>query len=160
MSKYGLEVGTPDIKSVGSITFGPEGILFVAAAGNSSSDNDRSPHYPSSYDLGNVVSVAAVNRNDQLSSFSNFGAKSVHVAAPGEEIVSTWLEHDFRELKGTSMAAPFVSGVAALILAENPTMSVDDLRAKLLQSVDKIPSLNGKVSSGGRINAAKAVGAD
>jgi len=137
-----------------------EGILFVAAAGNSSSDNDRSPHYPSSYDLGNVVSVAAVNRNDQLSSFSNFGAKSVHVAAPGEEILSTWLEHDFRELRGTSMAAPFVSGVAALILAENPTMSVDDLRAKLLKSFDKLPSLNGKVSSGGRINAAKAVGAD
>ena len=139
---------------------GEEGILFVAAAGNASSDNDRAPHYPASYDLGNVISVAAVNRNDQLASFSNYGAKSVQVAAPGEEILSTWLEHDFRELKGTSMATPFVSGVAALILSQNPNLPVSDLRAKLLNSVDPIPSLKGKVSSGGRINAAKAVGAD
>ncbi len=139
---------------------GDEGILFVAAAGNSSSDNDRAPHYPASYDLGNVISVAAVNRSDQLASFSNFGAKSVHVAAPGEEILSTWLEHDFRELKGTSMATPFVSGVAALILSQNPNLPLSDLRAKLLKSVDPIPSLKGKVSSGGRINAAKAVGVE
>lgn len=138
---------------------GDEGILFVAAAGNSSSDNDRNPHYPSSYDLNNVISVAALNRNDVLASFSNFGAKSVHIAAPGEEIVSTWLKHGFEEKGGTSMATPFVSGVAALMLSQNPRMSVEDLRAKLLKSVDKISALNGKVSSGGRINAAKAVGA-
>jgi subtilisin family serine protease len=137
-----------------------EGILFVAAAGNASTDNDQTPHYPSSYNLGNVVSVAATNRNDQLASFSNYGAKSVNVAAPGEEILSTWLEHGFTEKKGTSMATPFVAGVAALILSQNPKMSVDDLRAKLLQSVDPIASLKGKVSSGGRINAAKAVGAE
>jgi subtilisin family serine protease len=137
-----------------------EGILFVAAAGNASSDNDQTPHYPSSYNLGNVVSVAALNRNDQLASFSNYGAKSVHVAAPGEEILSTWLEHSFLEKKGTSMATPFVAGVAALILSENPKMSVDDLRARLLKSVDPVSSLKGKVSSGGRINAAKAVGAE
>jgi subtilisin family serine protease len=139
---------------------GDEGILFVAAAGNSSSDNDRAPHYPASYELVNVISVAAVNRNDQLASFSNYGAKSVQVAAPGEEILSTWLEHDFRELKGTSMATPFVSGVAALILSQNPNLPISDLRAKLLKSVDPIASLKGKVSSGGRINAAKAVGAE
>jgi subtilisin family serine protease len=137
-----------------------EGILFVAAAGNSSSNNDQTPHYPSSYNLGNIVSVAAMDRNDQLGSFSNYGAKSVHIAAPGQEILSTWLEHGFTEKKGTSMATPFVAGVAALILAENPKMSVSDLRARLLQSVDVLPSLKGKVSSGGRINAAKAVGAD
>ena len=137
-----------------------EGILFVAAAGNSSSDNDQTPHYPSSYNLGNVVSVAALNRNDELASFSNYGAKSVNVAAPGEEILSTWLEHGFEEKQGTSMATPFVSGVAALILSQNPKMSVDDLRAKLLKSVDVLASLRGKVSSGGRINAAKAVGAE
>lgn len=137
-----------------------EGILFVAAAGNASTDNDQTPHYPSSYNLGNVVSVAATNRNDQLASFSNYGATSVNVAAPGEEILSTWLEHGFSEKKGTSMATPFVAGVAALILSQNPKMSVDDLRAKLLRSVDPLPSLKGKVSSGGRINAAKAVGAE
>jgi subtilisin family serine protease len=139
---------------------GDEGILFVAAAGNASSDNDKTPHYPSSYDLANVISVAALNRNDQLASFSNYGIRSVHVAAPGEEIISTWLEHSFEEKRGTSMATPFVSGVAALILAQNPNMSVTDLRAQLLNSVDKLASLKRKVSSGGRINAAKAVGAD
>lgn len=137
-----------------------EGILFVAAAGNSSSNNDQTPHYPSSYNLGNVVSVAALDRNDQLTSFSNYGAKSVHIAAPGQEILSTWLEHGFTEKRGTSMATPFVSGVAALILSQNPKMSVNDLRARLLKSVDVLPSLKGKVSSGGRINAAKAVGAE
>lgn len=137
-----------------------EGILFVAAAGNSSSDNDLAPHYPSSYNLGNVVSVAALNRRDELASFSNYGAKSVNVAAPGEEILSTWLKNGFEEKKGTSMATPFVAGVAALVLAQNPTISVDDLRALLLKSVDPVPALKGKVSSGGRINAAKAVGAE
>ena len=137
-----------------------EGILVVAAAGNASTDNDQTPHYPSSYNLGNIVSVAATNRNDQLASFSNYGAKSVHVAAPGEEILSTWLEHGFSEKKGTSMATPFVAGVAALILSQNPQMSVADLRARLLKSVDPLSALKGKVSSGGRINAAKAVGAE
>ena len=137
-----------------------EGILFVAAAGNSSSNNDQTPHYPSSYNLGNVISVAALDRNDQLAPFSNYGAKSVHVAAPGQEILSTWLEHGFTEKQGTSMATPFVAGVAALILAENSTMPVSELRARLLKSVDVLPALKGKVSSGGRINAAKAVGAE
>ena len=137
-----------------------EGILFVAAAGNDTSDNDQTPHYPSSYNLGNIVSVAAINRNNELTAFSNFGAKSVNVAAPGEEILSTWLNHSFAEKKGTSMATPFVAGVAALILSQHPKMSVDDLRATLLKSVDAVDSLKGKVSTGGRINAAKAVGAE
>lgn len=137
---------------------GEEGILVVAAAGNATSDNDLKPHYPASYELNNVISVAAVNRHDELTAFSNFGVKSVHVAAPGEGIVSTWLQHDFSEKKGTSMATPFVAGVAALILATNPGMSIDELRARLLKSVDQIPSLKAKVSTGGRINAAKAVG--
>jgi thermitase len=135
-----------------------EGILFVAAAGNSSSDNDVTPHYPSSYNLGNVVSVAALNRKDELAVFSNYGAQSVNVAAPGEEILSTWLKNGFEEKKGTSMATPFVAGVAALVLARNPNISVEELRALLLKSVDPLPALKGKVSSGGRINAAKAVG--
>jgi subtilisin family serine protease len=137
-----------------------EGILFVAAAGNAGSDNDQTPHYPSGYNLGNLISVAALDRRDQLTSFSNYGAKSVQVAAPGQDILSTWLDHGFTEKQGTSMATPFVAGVAALIVAQNPKISVDDLRAKILKSVDPIPALKGKVSSGGRINAAKAVGAE
>jgi subtilisin family serine protease len=134
------------------------GILFVAASGNASVDNDKSPHYPSSYNVGNVISVAALDRNDQLTSFSNFGAKSVHIGAPGKDILSTWLDHEFRTASGTSMATPVVAGVAALVLANDPQMSVDELRQHVLDSVDKLPGLKGKTVTGGRINAAKAVG--
>ncbi|MGH9902482.1 MAG: S8 family serine peptidase, partial [Pyrinomonadaceae bacterium] len=138
---------------------GDEGILFVAAAGNASVNTDRSPHYPSSYQLPNVLAVAALNRRDEMASFSNFGPKSVHVAAPGAEILSTWLGVDYEEHSGTSMATPVVSGVAALVLAADSAMSVKELRERLLKSVDPLDALQGKVSSGGRINAARAVGA-
>lgn len=137
---------------------GENGILFVAAAGNSSTDNDKRPHYPSNYDLPNVISVAALDRADSLASFSNFGVKTVHVAAPGREIVSTWLGNAYREASGTSMATPYVSGVAALIIANEPNISVEKLRERVLASVDKLDALGGKVASGGRINAAKALG--
>jgi thermitase len=137
---------------------GEQGILFVAAAGNNSTDNDKRAHYPSNYNLPNVISVAALDRTDSLASFSNFGVKTVHVAAPGRDILSTWLNDDYREASGTSMAAPQVSGVAALVLAAEPKLSVEKLRERILKSVDKIDSLNGKVASGGRINAAKALG--
>lgn len=137
---------------------GDAGILFVAAAGNNGTDNDKRPHYPSNYDLPNVVSVAALDRTDTLTSFSNFGVKTVHIAAPGKDILSTWLGDQYREASGTSMAAPQVSGVAALIVAGSPRISVAKLRERLLKSVDKIESLNGKVASGGRLNAAKALG--
>jgi subtilisin family serine protease len=136
---------------------GEEGILFVAAAGNNSTSNDKLPHYPSNYDLPNVISVAALDRNDTLASFSNFGVKTVHIAAPGKEIPSTWLNDDYRDASGTSMAAPYVSGVAALILANEPKLSVEKLRDRILKSVDKIDSLTDKVKSGGRINAEKAL---
>ena len=137
---------------------GEEGILFVAAAGNASTDNDRRPHYPSNYDLPNVISVAAMDRTDALASFSNYGAKTVHIAAPGKDIISTWLNESYREASGTSMATPYVSGAAALILASEPKLSVEKLRERVLKSVDKLDGLNGKVESGGRLNAAKALG--
>jgi subtilisin family serine protease len=130
-------------------------ILFVAAAGNSSVDNDRTPHFPSSYP--NVMSVAALDRHDQLASFSNFGVKSVMVAAPGVDILSTWLNNEYEEKSGTSMATPVVSGVAALLLAKNPNMTVEDLRKRLMDTTDPIAALKGKTATGGRINAAKAL---
>ncbi len=138
---------------------GDEGILFIAASGNSSADSDRNPHYPAGYNLPNVISVAALNRNDELASFSNYGAKSVHLAAPGAEILSTWLGGTFEEHSGTSMATPEVVGVAALVLSVDPDLSVKELRERLLDSVDPLPALKGKTVTGGRINAARAVGA-
>ena len=132
-------------------------ILFVAAAGNSSVSNDRTPHFPSSYNVPNVVSVAALDRNDQLAKFSNWGAKSVAIGAPGVDILSTWLGNAYEEKSGTSMATPVVAGVAALIVAEHQGMSVDDVRKKLLASTDPIVALKGKTVTGGRINAAKAL---
>ena len=137
---------------------GDAGLLFVAAAGNNGTDNDKRPHYPSNYDLPNVISVAALDRNDELASFSNYGIKTVHVAAPGKDIVSTWLGDQYRGASGTSMATPQVSGVAALVIAAYPNITVAKLRERLLKSVDKIDSLSGKIASGGRLNAAKAVG--
>ncbi|MFL6467650.1 MAG: S8 family peptidase [Pyrinomonadaceae bacterium] len=136
---------------------GEAGILFVAAAGNNGTDNDKRPHYPSNYNLPNVISVAALDRADQLASFSNFGIKTVHVAAPGKDILSTWLNDDYRGASGTSMATPHVAGVAALILSKSPKLSVEKLRERILASVDKLPNLEGRVASGGRINAAKAL---
>ena len=136
---------------------GEAGILFVAAAGNNGTSNDKSKHYPSNYDLPNVISVAALDRTDQLASFSNFGVKTVHIAAPGKDILSTWLNDDYREASGTSMATPYVAGTAALVLAVEPKLSVEKLRERILNSVDKLDSLNGKIESGGRLNAAKAL---
>ena len=136
---------------------GEQGILFVAAAGNATTNNDKRPHYPSNYDLPNVISVAALDRTDSLASFSNYGAKTVHIAAPGREILSTWLNDEYREASGTSMATPYVAGIAALIVAHDPDISMEKLRERLLGSVDKLDSLNGKVASGGRVCALNAL---
>ncbi|MDQ3665139.1 MAG: S8 family serine peptidase [Acidobacteriota bacterium] len=136
------------------------GILFVAAAGNDGMNTDYLPQYPAGYNLGNLISVAALNRQDELASFSNYGVKSVDLAAPGANILSTWLGNEYEEHSGTSMATPMVSGIAALVLSKRPQLLVDELRFTLLKSVDKIPHLTGKVATGGRISAARAVGAE
>jgi len=136
---------------------GDAGMLFVAAAGNDGSNNDSRPHYPSNYDLPNVISVAALDRNDQLAGFSNFGVKTVHIAAPGKDILSTWLNDAYREASGTSMATPYVSGVAALIVASSPGISMKDLRDRILKTADPLDSLKGKVETGGRVCAANAI---
>ncbi|HVF66985.1 MAG TPA: S8 family serine peptidase [Pyrinomonadaceae bacterium] len=138
---------------------GEADILFVAAAGNDGMDADKTPHYPSNYKLPNVIAVAALDRKDQLAGFSNYGATSVHIAAPGREILSTWLDGAYEEHSGTSMATPFVAGVAGLVLSVEPNLSVKELRERLLGTVDKTDALKGKVSTGGRLNAARAVGA-
>ncbi|HEV2828599.1 MAG TPA: S8 family peptidase [Pyrinomonadaceae bacterium] len=133
------------------------GILFVVSSGSTGTNNDRSPRHPASYDIGNIISVAATNRSDALAQFSNYGVKSVHIAAPGEDLLTTALGNEYQLRSDTALAAAIVSGVAALALSAHPDASLDQLRSLLLESVDMLPALRGKVSTGGRINAIKAV---
>ncbi len=129
------------------------GILFVAAAGNSSSNTDTSPHYPSSYNLDNIVAVAATDHNDALASFSSYGATTVDLAAPGVDILSTFPGNSYGYLSGTSMATPHVSGALGLIFGRFPTIAAADAKSLLLNFTDPIPALDGRVLTGGRLNA-------
>jgi subtilisin family serine protease len=131
--------------------------LFVCAAGNGDADqigdnNDVYPFYPASYNLDNIISVAALNNSGNLTSFSNYGQTSVDLAAPGSGILSTHLSNSYYYMDGTSMATPFVTGAAAILYSENPTINMGELKAYLLDGVKKIPSLSTKVSTAGILN--------
>ena len=131
--------------------------LFVVAAGNDGASNDATPAYPCDYDLANVVCVAASDRDDALASFSNYGAASVDLAAPGVDIASTWPGARYASLSGTSMATPHVSGAAALLLAHDGGLTVAGLRSALLSSTHPSPALAGRVATGGRLDVAAAL---
>jgi Subtilase family/Divergent InlB B-repeat domain len=135
---------------------GTAGILDVAAAGNNSSDNDVEPFYPADYALDNLLPVASTNSAGNLSSFSNFGASSVPLAAPGENILSTFPTSTYQTDSGTSMAAPHVTGGAALLWAEHPTWTYQDVRSRLVQTVKPLSSLAGSVASCGQLNVGNA----
>ncbi|MDX6575897.1 MAG: hypothetical protein QOE96_1850 [Blastocatellia bacterium] len=136
---------------------GQSGILFVAAAGNETTDSDLHPHYPSNYSLPNVISVAATDSSDNLASFSNFGLHSVALGAPGVGILSTTPNNTYSSFSGTSMATPHVTGAAALLCAANPNLSVNQLRALLSFNGDTVASLQGKTLSGRRLNVFKSL---
>ncbi|MBI2659191.1 S8 family serine peptidase [Candidatus Woesearchaeota archaeon] len=137
------------------------GILFVAAAGNADNNNDITPTYPANYDVPNVVAVAATDHNDLKASFSSYGANSVHLGAPGVNVYSTvptgacslCSPSGYSSLSGTSMATPHVSGVAGLIKAQFPLLTSDGIKARLLEGVDLISSMQGITVTGGRVNA-------
>ena len=154
------------------------GVLFVAAAGNDGTNNDTTPHYPSNYDVPNVIAVAASDDSDQRALWggggggddcgflcssamavtpgSNYGPKTVDLAAPGKGILST-VPGGYNTLSGTSMATPHVAGAAGLILAKTPNLSVTELKARILDNVDVLPAFENIVLSGGRLNVAKAL---
>lgn len=135
------------------------GILFVAAAGNSGTNNDQQPHYPSNYENANVVAVAALDRNDGLANFSCFGATSVDLGAPGVSIFSCTAASDtsYDFYDGTSMATPHVSGVAALIKSHFPGAGAAELKQRLLQGARPIGALLGKSVTGGALDAAQSL---
>lgn len=130
-----------------------KGIVFVAAAGNDNSNNDSRASYPASYQVDNVISVASHTAQDTLSSFSNFGKNSVHVAAPGSNILSTTPGNQYKVFSGTSMATPHVSGVIGLLVAEMGRMPVLDLRERLMATTVPVGAYRKTTQAGGRVNA-------
>jgi subtilisin family serine protease len=142
---------------------GNAGVLVVAAAGNEGSNTDIEPEYPASYDLPNVISVAATDAGDSLVDFSNYGARTVDLGAPGDDIYSTVPTFanpsGYAYFSGTSMATPFVSGAAALYLSHAPSAPMTQVRDAILQSVDPLPSLAGKTVTGGRLDLSRLLGA-
>lgn len=140
------------------------GHLIIAASGNGGFDgrgdnNDSIPSYPASYTQDNIISVAAIDNDNRLASFSNFGATSVDLAAPGVMIASSYNSStsSYVYLDGTSMATPHVTGVAALIWSRNPTWTYSQVRSKILSTTKPLSSLAGKTVTGGCLNANNAI---
>ncbi|GIV36881.1 MAG: hypothetical protein KatS3mg032_1260 [Cyclobacteriaceae bacterium] len=135
------------------------GILFIAAAGNSTNNNDTNPSYPASYNNTNIIAVASIDSNGSISSFSNYGATTVDLGAPGRSIYSTVpaksrgrIVSAYASYSGTSMATPHVTGGAALYAASHPGATASQIKNAILNSVVPTSSLNGKTLTGGRLN--------
>lgn len=145
--------------------FSASPLLHICAAGNEGNDNDvsrfypdnRPVGYPATFALPNVISVAAANSRERLARFSNYGDQTVDLAAPGVKILSTVPGGGYETKSGTSMATPHVAGVAGLIATLYPEATPDQIKTRILANVDQLPSLKGKVLTGGRLNAARAL---
>ncbi|HEX4924172.1 MAG TPA: S8 family peptidase [Bdellovibrionales bacterium] len=133
------------------------GILFVAAAGNEKSNSDQQKYFPADYPEDNIISVTAINPSAQVLPTSNYGEKTVHIAAPGEGIFSTLPDGKYGLMTGTSQATAFVSGVAALILAHNREFNYRKVRDQILKTSDQILGLQDKTATSGKLNSYKAL---
>ncbi len=153
--KLGVDEPFPSVLKDAYDTVGAENIINVCAAGNEGTNNDADPHYPAAFDSPSIISVAASDRDDNRPSFSNYGAATVDLAAPGLVILST-LPASYGNLTGTSMATPFVSGAAGLLAQLNPSASVATLKSLLINNVDLLPQWAGLSVSGGRLNVYRA----
>ena len=136
---------------------GDAGVLNVFAAGNSNTNNDSTPFYPANYDSPSIISVAASDSTDAKASFSSYGATTVDLAAPGANVLSTFPPNTYANLSGTSMATPHVAGAAALLAAYQPSLSMESLKASILNDVDVLANWNGIVKTGGRLNVFKTL---
>jgi subtilisin family serine protease len=134
------------------------GHIFVAAAGNAGTNNDTSPFYPAAFNLDNIITVAAVDNRDLRASFSNYGATSVDLGAPGVNIASCVPTNGYAYMSGTSMAAPHVSGAVALVYQANPTWTYSQVRSRILSTVRLVPSMSGVTATGGVLNIQAALG--
>lgn len=130
-----------------------QGIVFTAAAGNSSSNNDQVESYPANYDQPNVISVAALTAQNGLATFSSYGRNKVHIAAPGHNVLSTVPGNKYDVYSGTSMATPHVSGVIGLLLAKEGRMDLNDLRERVVMTGVSATGLRGKTQTSSRIDA-------
>ena len=137
-------------------------MLFIVSAGNGDDEEigyniDLTPDYPSGFDLDNVISVANLMFDGKLAASSNFGEKSVDLAAPGTYILSTTPENGYGYMNGTSMAAPIVTGTAAMVYSFRTDLSLQDIKPALMNTVKKLPDLENKVVSGGMLDAYAAL---
>ena len=138
------------------------GMLFIVAAGNGDASGngysiDEQPMYPASFELDNIISVANLRFDGQLDRASNYGVRSVDLAAPGNYILSTITGNDYAYMSGTSMAAPMVTGTAAMLYSCDASLSFMDVRNRILQSARPLESLSGKVATGGMLDAGAAM---
>lgn len=129
-----------------------KGIIFVTSAGNESQNNDNFSHFPSNFKIENIVSVAAGTIQDSMSLFSSYGPKTVHITAPGENILSTIRGSGYRHFSGTSMATPFVAGALGLLIAKEGRIPHQKMRERLMATSEQVNSLLTKTISGGRLN--------
>jgi len=136
---------------------GEKGKLFVAAAGNSSSNNDTTPQYPASYDSDNIISVAAIDRRGSLANFSCYGKTTVDIAAPGVDIVSTILGGGTKSYSGTSMATPHVAGAVALVKSLFPNWTGEQIKERILATARPNPRISSHVATGGNLDVYAAL---